>query len=59
MAYIYYFLLFFIWIGTNIASFPHTWFENHMQGPPTTMGCLGGFAHGLKTICKALLSHVR
>ena len=26
--------------------------------PPTTMGCLGGLAHGLKTICKALLNHV-
>ena len=28
-----------------------------MQGPPTTMGCLGGLAHGLKTICKVLINH--
>ena len=27
--------------------------------PPTMMGCLGGLAHGLKTICKALLNHVQ
>ena len=30
-----------------------------MQGPPKTMGCLGGLEHGLKTICKALLNHVQ
>ena len=23
-----------------------------MQGSPTTMGCLGGLAHGFKTMCK-------
>ena len=32
--------------------------KNHVQGPPKTMGCLGGLAHGLKTICNALLNHV-
>ena len=27
-----------------------------MQDPPKTMGCLGGLAHGLKTICNDLLT---
>ena len=51
-------IIFFYFVRKEHYNLPHTLFQNHVQGPPKTMGCLGDLAHGIKTICNDLLNHV-
>ena len=59
MAHINIFYYFLFCKERTLQHVPHTWFENHVQGPPKSMVCLGVLAHGLKIICNNLLNHVQ